>query len=441
MVEFFRVTYYLKVRDTGDSARDLYIFERLALRMAEDGAVGTWISPNLAGLNIDMSAIRREYGAKVEYADFDTQTVVLKFPLKNIDAEFGAIPLLLNTVAGDILGYPEIERALVLNIDFPEEYLKQFRGPACGVEGIHNILGVTDRPIVAFSVKPRLGLAPEQFAILCKAAIHGGKRGLGVDIVEDDERLLNPLYCPMEERVKAVAKALKEIESETGKKLYSVNISGRSDQVVEKAKRAIDLGANALKIDVLATGFSALQAVSEYLHEESIQLPLLVYPGMYSTYEQTISREVLLHLSRLAGADVVYSGAPPFAGRMDIVQNLIRLKRHQAILSMEWPVSSPVKRCLPSVTTGIQPGNIDAVYRLIGNNDFAYFVGGGIAGHPEGIAMGAEFIMRTVKGTVEKKEFASIFNDSEIKLMDSIGWEYVSYEELLQREPVLRLIS
>lgn len=121
MVEFFRVTYYLKVRDTGDSARDLYIFERLALRMAEDGAVGTWISPNLAGLNIDMSAIRREYGAKVEYADFDTQTIVLKFPLKNIDAEFGAIPLLLNTVAGDILGYPEIERALVLNIDFPEE--------------------------------------------------------------------------------------------------------------------------------------------------------------------------------------------------------------------------------------------------------------------------------------------------------------------------------
>ena len=52
-------------------------------------------------------------------------------------------------------------------------------------------------------VKPPLGLSPAQVGDIARAAVAGGAR-----FVEDDETLGDPGWCPLAERVPAVAKAL-----------------------------------------------------------------------------------------------------------------------------------------------------------------------------------------------------------------------------------------
>jgi len=111
MEEYFRVTYQLCVPGVG-SPDFQHDFEVIAGFMARDGSYGTWVEPAEA-TNINVDRIRSKYGAYLDYADRETRTVAIKFPAANIDFDYGHVTLLLNTVAGDILGLSGIEQAKV----------------------------------------------------------------------------------------------------------------------------------------------------------------------------------------------------------------------------------------------------------------------------------------------------------------------------------------
>jgi len=436
MSEFFRVTYQLNIPELS-SPEFRYDFETIAGFMASDGSFGTWVELN-AVKNINQ--ISSKYGAYVEYADRETSTVVIKFPAENIDFEYGHVTLLLNTVAGDILGLAGIEQAKVIQIEYPPSWLAKFRGPTCGVEGLRDLLEVKGRPLVAFSIKPRLGLDKNQVADLAAQA----KRG-GIDIVEDDERMLNPSYCPIEERVIAVKEAMEKVASQASKTIYSVNVSCRPDKVVDLVEKVLNAGADALKVDVLATGFPALAQVADYVRSLGRQVPIFVYPALFRMFEHTIRREVLIKLSRYMGADIIYAGAPSTTGRIDVVQNLLTLRHYHDLLLM--PINHPttIKRTMPSVSTQVHPGNVNYLLKAIGHIDFAYFIGGGISGNPLGVDRGAELIMKALKGAVANKSFGhedfhKLLTDDEEKAMEKVGWHYLDWNATIKDVPGIKVL-
>lgn len=436
MSEYFRVIYQLNVPGTS-SPEFRNNFETIAGFMARDGSFGTWTElKNVKNIGY----IKSEYGAFVEYADRETNTVALKFPADNFDFEYGHITLLLNTIAGDILGIAGIEQAKVIHIDYPPSWLAKFGGPTCGVKGLRELLKVPVRPLVAFSIKPRVGLDKDQIAEIARQAASGG-----ADIIEDDERMLNPSYCPIEERVKAVKEALAKIKPQTSKTIYSVNISCRPDKVIELVQKVLAAGADALKVDVLATGFPALAQVADYTRGIKHPVPIFVYPALFRVFEHSIRREVLLELSRYMGADILYAGAPKTTGRMDVVQSILTLRYYHDLLLR--PIENPrtIHRTMPSVSTNIHPGNINYLLKAIGNNDFAYFIGGGIAGNPLGVEKGTALIMKVLDKAVNNssfghEDFRKTLTEEERRAMEEIGWDYIDWNTQKEQIPDLKIL-
>src|SRR6266571_2519438 len=110
--------------------------------------------------------------------------------------------------------------------------------------------------------------------------------------------------------------------------------------MVEMAKALIDIGVRMLKIDVLPAGFSALQAVSEFLHRENLEVGITVYPAMHRVYERHIDRGILLAMARLAGADIIYAGNPPSAqpsGRVQGPAAFTKVVSNHLILKKDKP--------------------------------------------------------------------------------------------------------
>ena len=369
-------------------------FTQLIRRIKEDGAAETWIKP--AGLfavtGKRPEQIALDYGVELVSQDPKKGTARLRFPVDNFDFSFGGIPHLLGTIAGDILGYPEIATAKVERLELPSNVLSHFRGPGCGIHGVRKLLGGTDgRPLIAFTVKPRLGLRPEDYAAWCVEAAKGG-----ADIVEDDERLVSPEYCRIDKRVEAVLSAF--TKNKIRKTVYSVNITGNHWKTLEKAEQLRNKGIKMFKLDVLPAGFSTLQALSNQLKGQNV--PITVYPGMGFLFN-AISSSILRYLTRLSGGDIVYAGTPSLGGELGrhdvnwggvhesvektkIVWNVLRGKLER------------IRPSMPTVSTNVHPGNIGLIYYIVKNeeflepNDFAFFVGGGIAFHPKGPKYGVE---------------------------------------------------
>jgi len=68
----------------------------------------------------------------------------------------------------------------------------------------------------------------------------------GLRFIMDDQKMLNPSYCPLAELVERVMEAVRKAEEKTGQyALYAPNITSRSDHILENALTAIDKGARA----------------------------------------------------------------------------------------------------------------------------------------------------------------------------------------------------
>ena len=115
-------------------------------------------------------------------------------------------------------------------------------------------------------------------------------------------------YSSLEERIPVCLAAITEAAESTGHRpLYAVNITGRTSQLKDRAKQAIDLGAPALLLNVFAYGLDVLQDLRE---DTEIDVPILAHPAvsgaMTSSAYYGFSHQLLLgKLLRMAGADLV----------------------------------------------------------------------------------------------------------------------------------------
>ncbi len=310
--------------------------------------------------------------------------VQIAFPAENIN---GQIPELLTTLYGNISMAGKIR---LLDAIFPKSFVRNFKGPKFGIEGVRRLLDIKDRPIVCGMFKPCIGAPPKTLGRLFYEMAMGG-----IDIIKDDELLADPKVSPVDARLEECLKAADKAFRETGRKvLYALNITDSPKAMYDKAKRAKRAGANCLMVNTYTVGFGALADLAE---DPEIDIPLMTHPAMAGNFflspDYGISSSLILgKLPRLAGSDMIIYPSP--YGKVPLI------KERAVRISQE--LRSPfcqLKDTLPGPAAGIYPGIVPKMMDDFGA-DIIIGAGGGIHGHPGGARAGVAAFHQAIEAAI-----------------------------------------
>lgn len=209
---------------------------------------------------------------------------MLEFPVENWG---GDVTLLVSSLfAGEWADAAGFARCRLVDVEMPAGLLP---GPAFDAPG-----GV----LVGAIVKPSLGLDPAEVAATAALLAAGG-----ADLIKDDELLGNQGWCPLEERVRAVAAALPDGV------LYAANVSGPVESLLGRAARAVELGATALMVNAFAQGLDSVRA----LRAAELGVPVFAHRVGAALWARNsrlgVAPAVIAKLTRLCGADYVQVGS------------------------------------------------------------------------------------------------------------------------------------
>lgn len=349
----------------------------------------------------------------------DNNLVELSFDSEMFDFNREGINHFIGTIAGDILYNNKIKEIKVNKIVFDNDiYNTFFKGPKSGINILRKkilkpTLNNENRPIVAFTIKPRLGLNIAQYERIILDAAKAE-----IDIIEDDERLVDPIYCPFIKRVDAIHRVIQH----GCKSKFSVNLTGNSDLLFEKAEYAYSKGIRIFKLDVMVAGFDVLKKLNDILFGFYEPTAITVFPDVYENSYRHLSRGVILELSRLCGADIIYAGSSKYS-RMGAIDNTEDLETDILKLisihhDLSKNINGVIKQTLPTMTHDIHPKTAEKlIYAMRFNNhhDYGFFIGGGIAGFDsnKNIYESGRFWMDLVKNASTKdisslKDFKNI---------------------------------
>lgn len=322
--------------------------------------------------------------------------IQLAYPAINFGPE---IPMMLSTLIGNIAQVPVLK---LLDVSFPEEWLKGFKGPKFGIEGLRELMNVKDRPFVNNMIKPDLGWTPEEGAQMAYEVALGG-----VDLIKDDELLpANPPYCPLAKRVKLITESVKRANEQTGEKtLYVPNITSDVAHLKENALRALDAGAEALMINFYTVGFSAAKMIAD---DPEIQVPIMAHidfsGAIFGSPYQGISSPLLVgKLARLAGADMQIVTSP--YGKFPVV----RYKCQQQVINARQKFFH-IKSLLPMLSGGMTQGAVPKTMKELGY-DICLAAGGAIHGHPMGATAGGRSMRQAIDATMKNIDLAEYAKD------------------------------
>jgi len=367
---------------------------KMAPALAIEQSTGTWVP--VPG---ETPEVRRKHVAKVigvyEVPDYEyglppqveerTYVIQIAFPVINIGTQ---IPMLLTTVVGNISMAGKLK---LIDVRFPGKYVDGFKGPKFGIPGVRKLLGVPKRPLLNNMIKPCTGYSPEVGVELFRAAALGG-----CDIIKDDELLADASFNRVQARVKLYMEAERQVFEETGEHtLYTVNVSDEIPRVFENARRAVELGCNAIMVNFLAVGFPVLRALAE---DPAINVPILghmdVAGAFYESPWHGISSHIVLgKLPRLAGADIVVFPAP--YGKAPVLPE----KFLNVAKNLSFPLYN-LKPSFPMPSGGITPAMVPQVMKDLGNQ-IVIGSGGGIHAHPHGPVAGAKAFRQAIDATMQ----------------------------------------
>lgn len=307
---------------------------------------------------IDVSAgSNRERLAAHAYAT-EGNTVKVAYPADHFEP--GNIPQMLSVVAGRIFGLANMANLRLLDIGFPEAYVKTFHGPAHGTEAINKLLGGPERPLVAALMAPEVGLDLPQYKKKVFAVLMGG-----CDMVRDSHQLTDLPNNRFEERVKTVLALAQEaaVKSELPK-LYFPNVSGPGDVARKRTSFALAAGAKGVVINFQTSGLGALQMLRNEFPELIIYADRTSHGAAARNKRHGISMTTLGKLARLAGADLVEIGS--ITGDMlETHAQVVQL--HTNLLAENFVTRDPqrfdqnwfgLKNCLPVLSGGLSSDDI-----------------------------------------------------------------------------------
>jgi 2,3-diketo-5-methylthiopentyl-1-phosphate enolase len=347
--------------------------------------VGSWT--NLPAL--EQNQLRKHKGrvVSVEAIETEGQSLIrIAYPSLNFSND---LPAILTTVFGKLSLDGKIK---LLDLQFDDSIKNLFPGPRFGINGLREKLGVYDRPLLMSIFKGVLGRDLPFLVEQLKQQAFGG-----VDFVKDDEILFENEQIPFEKRIVEGKRVLKEVYDQTGHRtLYAVNLTGRTSQLKEKAKKAAALGADLLLFNVFSYGLDVLQELRE---DDEISLPLMAHPAvsgaLTSANEYGFSHSLLLgKLLRYVGADLSLFPSP---------YGTVALEKESALsIASELIKVDSFKRTFPVPSAGIHPGLVPLLIRDFGI-DSVINAGGGVHGHPDGARGGGLAFRQAIETNLQGK--------------------------------------
>ncbi|GED68940.1 2,3-diketo-5-methylthiopentyl-1-phosphate enolase [Brevibacillus reuszeri] len=307
--------------------------------------------------------------------------ITVSYPTRNFTQD---IPSLLTGIFGKLSMDGKIK---LVDIVFPDSFLAAFPGPKYGIEGLRSRLGAQNRPLLMSIFKSCLGLPFDDLKTQFRAQALGG-----VDLVKDDEIFFADDRAPFLDRIKAFKQIALETEAETGKPvLYAANLTGPVHELGEKAKRAVEAGADCLLFNVLAFGFDALHRLAQ---DPDVHVPIMAHPALAGAYypspDYGIATPLLLGtLMRVAGADLVLFPSPYGNVALDKMEAL------QLAKNLTTPLVG-IRPSFPVPSAGIHPGLVPQLFEDFGLDQIVN-AGGGIHGHPGGATAGAKAFVAAIE--------------------------------------------
>jgi ribulose-bisphosphate carboxylase large chain len=374
---------FLRVPGETDELREMF-----AARVESIEELGHVNDPSLPGAGVPKGwdGVRR------------TANVWLSWPLHNIGP---SLPNLLATIAGNLSELKAFSGLKLLDVKLPAAFLEVYQGPQFGVRGTRSFTGVEGRPLIGTIIKPSLGMSPEttaeQVRVLAEA---------GIDFIKDDELQTDGSHCPFEARVAAVQKVLNRHRDRTGKRvMYAANITGDLDQMLARHDQVMAHEGTCVMVSMNSIGLPAMKILRR--HSQLVIHGHRNGWGMLGRSPATgMSFVAFQKLWRLAGIDHTHvNGLRNKFCESD--ESVIASAR--ACLTPMFAAPAAGCEVMPVFSSGQSARQAPDTFKAIGTTDLIYACGGGILGHPMGVAAGVRSLQQAWEAAaldVELPEYA-----------------------------------
>ena len=327
-------------------------------------------------------------------------TVKIAFPVKNFDLEQDGVTQLICAVMGGQMDIEEILSCRLLDLEMPDLFVKNFKGPKIGMNEIKKRTNCINRPLLGGIVKPKTGLDVDTLKEVCKNMVRGG-----VDFIKEDEILGNPSCCPFEERVKIVNDVVQNEATKLNKEVfYAPCVNSDLPYLLNRIEFLVEQKIKAYHLNIWS-GVNMYKYLRSFdfniamFYQKSGDRVLTDKNNSYS-----IAWGVLLKLARISGADFIHAGM--WGGYLsDTKQDL---SEWMSILTSTNKLG--FNKTVPSLSCGSHPGLVDTTIKNFGN-DVMMSLGGSLHGHPDGTISGAKAMRQAFEINNDKNLKVSDFNE------------------------------
>ncbi len=370
-------------------------------RIASESSTGTWTT--LAKLPPRMKAL--------EATAFDIRGNWLKVAYPGDLWEPGNFCQLKSGIAGNIFGMKGVDNLRLVDVSLPQSYIRHFKGPILGMEGIRKRWKVFRRPFTGAVPKPKIGFSAAEHARTAYETWMGG-----FDFVKDDENLTSMKFNNFEKRVQLMAGYRDRAEKETGdRKGAFINITADVETMKKRANTLHEHGFDYAMMDVVIVGTAGLMTMRDHLGDLGITTH--AHRAMHAAFDRNpkhgMTMQFVAKEMRLLGLNQLHSGTAvgKLVGEKPevlAVANVLREKKTKAmkemLLEQDW---GSIKSAFPVSSGGLHPGLVPDVMDIYGN-DMILLVSGGIHGHPKGTRAGAKATLQAIEAwnegvTLEQK--------------------------------------
>ena len=284
----------------------------------------------------------------------------------------------MSTVAGNLFELAQVSGLRLLDLDLPEAFSSAYPGPAFGIAGTRRLSGKQTGPLIGTIIKPSVGLTASETAEQVQMLVDGG-----IDFIKDDELQADGSYCPFNERVEKVMQVINNAAERSGKKvMVAFNITGDLDQMKRRHDFVLAHQGTCVMVCVNSVGLTGMTSLRKHS-----TLPIHAHRAGWGYLNRSPALgwefKAWQKIWRLAGVDHLHvnglrnkfseTDESVIASAQSVGQALFKKSDMNVV-----PVFS-------SAQTGLQAQD---TFQAVGNTDLIVTAGGGIFGHPDGVAAG-----------------------------------------------------
>ena len=312
----------------------------------------------------------------------------VSFPLANIADN---LPTLAATLAGNLYDLGEATGVRLEHVRIPAAYRTRFERPKHGIAGTRARCGVPAGPLVGTIIKPNVGLSAEATGALVRDLC-----AAGIDFIKDDEVNANSAHAPIDARVKAVMRAVRDWQQRSGKHvMVAFNITDEHDAMLRHAELVAREGGSCVMASLNWCGFSSMQALRRATD--------LVVHGHRNGFGM-FSRDPALGMAfqpyqlmwRLAGVDHMHVHG--LQGKFAQPDQEVVASARDCLTPLADPADT-ADRVMPAFSSGQWAGTLPATLAVVPSGDLLFMAGGGILAHPGGPAAGVRSIRQAWEAT------------------------------------------